>query len=323
MDRKQYTVEDLLHNPNFRKWVLHPDAGTQRFWQEWQAQHPEEQALLEEARDIVLLIEKGYFSALPADTENQWQRLARSLQIGAQPVAKPVRLWLKVAATVSVVILLGLGAYWWDKKDIVSYATAYGQIETYTLPDGSTVVLNANSSLTYQQDTLHRNVWLEGEGFFEVVHTEDDKKFIVHTRGPEVEVLGTVFYVNNRESQVKVVLNSGRVAVHNEKQSMDMVPGELVAYQEETQQLNKQLTDPAIHSAWKDNLLIFDQTPLIKIAQLLKDHYGYTVTFENQTLQEVAFTGTFPADRIHVLLTTLQKSVPMTQENRRIVFGQP
>ena len=323
MDRKQFTIEDLLQNPHFRKWVLRPDADTRRFWKQWQAQHPEQQKLLEEAREIVLLVEKEHSSTHQADTENQWQRLVRSLRINTQPVAEPKGLWLKVAATVSVVIMLGLGAYWWAGQGSIRYATGYGQIETYSLPDGSTVVLNANSSLTYQQSGLQREVWLQGEGFFEVVHTEDDKKFVVHTRGPEVEVLGTAFYVNNRDQQVKVVLNSGRVAVHNDKQSMNMVPGELVAYQEETRQLKKQITDPAIHSAWKDNLLIFDQTPLIKIAQLLKDHYGYSVTFKNQAVQKEAFTGTFPADRIHVLLTTLQKSVPMTLEDRRIVFGQP
>ena len=51
-----------------------------------------------------------------------------------------------------------------------------------------------------------------------------------------------------------------------------LVPGELdLAYKEETRRLTKRATNPELHSAWKDNQLVFDDTPLSEIAQLLED----------------------------------------------------
>jgi len=323
MDRKQYTVEYFLQNPDFRRWVLHPEANANAYWQQWLKEHPNQLTGLEEAREIVLMVEKEPSAISPSSTEVQWQRLKKSLPRKATSVKNVPNVWLKVAAAISTIMLFSLSAHWWLARDAVHFATDYGQIETITLPDGSTVALNANSQLEYQENASHREVWLQGEGFFEVVHTSDDKKFIVHTRGPEVEVLGTAFYVNNRQKQVKVVLNSGRVTVRSEDQAMNMVPGELVAYREDTQQLSKQITNPEQYSAWKDNMLVFDRAPLSEIAQLLEDRYGYSVKFRNQVVGQEAFTGTFPADRIHVLLTTLEKSVPMTTEKRQIVFGNP
>src|SRR5690606_15777064 len=92
--------------------------------------------------------------------------------------------------------------------------TGYGETRKINLPDGSLVVLNANSELKYEsnwQQAPMREVWLQGEAFFEVVKTTEEKQFIVHTGSLDVEVLGTQFNVHNRHQKVQVVLSSGKV----------------------------------------------------------------------------------------------------------------
>jgi ferric-dicitrate binding protein FerR (iron transport regulator) len=70
------------------------------------------------------------------------------------------------------------------------------------LPDNSTVILNANSSLRYQENweaELLREVWVDGEAFFSVVHTHNHQRFRVNvTDDLKVEVLGTEFNVKDR-----------------------------------------------------------------------------------------------------------------------------
>lgn len=323
MDYQHYTIEDFLQDAYFREWVLTPNASNRAFWTGLIEQYPEKSTLIEEAKRIILLIEMDTATVPTQKTDVQWKRLEDTIASDAVLSIKRRRMWLNVAAAISTLLLLSLSAYWLLYQDTIRFATNYGQVKTVTLPDNSRVTLSANSALEYRKRDDRREVWLEGEGFFEVVHTQHHQAFVVHTRGPEVEVLGTTFYVNNRERQVQVVLNSGRVRVHHEQQEMQMIPGELVAYHEDTHALSKRITNPRLHSAWKDNLIIFDRTPLHKIAQLLEDHYGYKVIFHNKLMREETFTGTFPADRVHILLTTLQKSMPMTVQERRIVFGNP
>ena len=318
------SVEDVAADRSFGRWVLHDDPSAEKFWLDYLARHPEKRPLVEEARRFLQELPRTRYRLSEQQLELNWQRIAAALPRprGTPPPQRTVRRlrWYYPAASFAVLALVA--TFWfYGAEDAPSYQTAYGEVKQWVLPDGSQVTLNANSSLRYQQHGSQREVWLQGEGFFEVVHTSDDQTFVVHTRGPEVAVLGTAFYVNNREEQVRVVLNSGWVSVRHEQQEVRMVPGELVAYHEATHRLSKQLTDPDLHSAWKDNQLIFDRTPLSEIAQLLKDRYGFEVIFEDASVGKEAFTGTFPADRIAVLLKTLQKSTPMTIKGRQIVFG--
>ena len=321
------SVEDIAADSSFKSWVIGNDLQSRQYWLNYLAQHPEKKPLVEDAYRFLQELSRTHYRLSEQQLQVNWAKIEADLPSNSRtsprrPAAWQLQ-WYYLAASLAA---LALGAAFWfygAQRPTHTYQTAFGETQQVVLPDGSQVALSANSSLKYRQNETGREAWLKGEGFFEVVHTSDDQSFIVHTRGPEVEVLGTAFYVNNREKQVQVVLNSGRVRVHNELQEVRMVPGELVAYQEETRRLTKRATNPELHSAWKDNQLVFDDTPLSEIAQLLEDRYGYDIVFEHALAKKEAFTGTFPADRIHILLTTLQKSTPMVIEDRRIVFGKP
>ena len=184
------------------------------------------------------------------------------------------------------------------------------------MPDGSDIVLNNNSRLSFNPDWSVqgvREVHLEGEAFFSVVHTQHEQPFMVRTTDEvSVEVLGTRFNVHNRRNTTEVVLNEGKVKVNinadDKKQEVWMEPGEFVAYSQTTRQYQKKLIDAKTYTSWKDSMLIFEEQSLQEIAFTLEDNYGYTIRFANEKIRAYKFTGTIPTDKVDALFTMLEKS---------------
>jgi ferric-dicitrate binding protein FerR (iron transport regulator) len=207
------------------------------------------------------------------------------------------------------------------------------------LPDGSRVILNANSSVEYSTHWTagnDREIWLQGEAFFEVAQqdalqssrlkSKQDTaftKFIVHVDRLDVEVVGTQFNVNNRNGAVKVVLNEGKVRVRaKDGKQMNMVPGEMLTYSVKSKNLLKKLVDPEKHISWRNHHLIFDNQQLQEIASILETNYGVQVVFVDPTLLEKKITGILPSDNLDVILEALQTiyDIRIKKEGNEIIF---
>jgi transmembrane sensor len=177
--------------------------------------------------------------------ENNWKKVEAALS-----TETPVRniYWFKsVAVAASLLLILCTGIWYYTSKTNSSshgiYKTGYAKIKKITLPDGSVVTLNANSELKLSanwSDKGERQVWLDGEAYFEVAKKEvTHQKFIVHTRDIDVEVLGTRFNVNTRheksivsleEGKIRLTLNNTVKATLKTKataQVLEMKPGEM------------------------------------------------------------------------------------------------
>ncbi len=200
--------------------------------------------------------------------------------------------WSKVAA-VFFMFLLGAGLFsLLVKENVSSLLTApvalveienpAGQRSAYTLPDGTAVWLNAESSLVYPEkfsDTL-RVVQLQGEGFFQV--TKDLRRpFIVRAAGTSTEALGTAFNINaySEDDIVKIALLEGKARVQSADRLHTAVlsPGEeLLAPKNRsgfsTRQFNYENT-----FGWKEDILIFDGADFTKFRNTIEKWYGVKV----------------------------------------------
>lgn len=230
------------------------------------------------------------------------------------------RVWYRAAA-VTGIILVSI-ALWLviGRSQTVTYTTGYGEIRTLTLPDHTTVTLNANSSLRYVPDwnpEVPREVWLDGEAYFSVTHTQNDQQFLVHvTDAFQVEVVGTAFNVKDRRHRAEVVLTTGKVKLSVQKnrdgpQTVAMQPGELVEFSEGDQTLLKKQVNPAQYAAWRDRKMIFDQMPLQDIARQLEDAYGVSITIEDDNLANTKLTGAFPTHNLEMILSSLPTIINM------------
>ncbi|MEQ9439995.1 MAG: FecR domain-containing protein [Cyclobacteriaceae bacterium] len=344
MQQPKLTLESLLSNEEFIAWVRYPTPPQAQYWQQFLRQNPEYATVVSQARDVVLALQSDEDALTAFEKQAGQQRLkqhlASSYAMQESPklkhsiTQKPRRMqpkhqysyWLAASAAIFLILMGGLVWLNGDQEKVLR--TSYGETATLELPDGSTVVLNANSQIRYAENWQDREVWLEGEAYFHVQKhidpvTADSAKFTVHTDNLTVMVLGTKFNVNSR--QARVVLDDGKVHVRQndaDPAEMDLRPGEMVEIDRKTARLIKREVNPYHYIAWIDNMLVLDETPLAEIARLLEERYGYKVTFETAALEEISFVGTYPADDINVLLRTLEKSLNMEIEEKEILIKE-
>lgn len=275
------------------------------------------------------------------DAGPNFERLKERIRIYAQgrsvrPLSASRRMrglagsWQKVAAVLILMILASTAYFLVDVYSGHSnYHTDYGEMRVISLPDGSTVKLNANSSLKVADNMEGgglREVWLDGEAFFSVVHTADDRGFVVHNGAVRVEVLGTEFDVKGRHDKTRVVLNSGKVRLNLDggppSGEVVMLPGEMVEYKGRTQGFVRKRVDTRVHTSWRNGELIFEQTPLREVAKMLEENYGLKVQIADTGLKDQKFTATLPAGNVEVLLKAIGKSfgLEMEQSEDQVTF---
>jgi putative anti-sigma factor len=160
------------------------------------------------------------------------------------------------------------------------------------LSDGSVVYLNSGSKLKYPIvfKGSERKVFLEGEGYFEVVKDEAHP-FKVEVRNVEVEVLGTSFNINAYPERpgVQTTLANGKVRVTSGAKQVVLLPGEQASC------LNGGISvrevDVREFTSWKDGQFIFNRMSLKEIMEQMERWYGLRIVFFDSEIEKYTFTG--------------------------------
>ncbi len=146
--------------------------------------------------------------------ENVVQLRSRSANAGRQSNPGRVRPWA-IAASLALMVGLGSMAFWFYTSGTRTYSTGIGEQRTLILADGSTVILNARTTVTVHMTNDVRNVILiRGQAYF---HDTDelDRPFIVRSGTSMVRAIGTEFDVDKESDRTVVTVLEGRVAVAN------------------------------------------------------------------------------------------------------------
>ncbi|WP_236974244.1 FecR family protein [Membranihabitans maritimus] len=184
------------------------------------------------------------------------------------------------------------------------------------LPDGSSVWLNALSSVRFPVDFngASRNVEITGEVYFEVVH-DQSRPFFVKTGNQVVKVLGTQFNINayENESGIATTLTEGSVEISNGGQSVIISPGQQAVNTPEAEiEVSEVDIDPVI--AWKDGVFQFWSTDIKDIMRQLSRWYQVEVEYLNDFGDEV-FTGFISRD------VNISRVLEMLEEAGDVKFG--
>ncbi|SDL15644.1 ferric-dicitrate binding protein FerR, regulates iron transport through sigma-19 [Catalinimonas alkaloidigena] len=313
MEDHHVQVEALMMDQRFQRWVQHGAPADEAFWQQWMTQHPDQREAVQEARKAIRRMALRTTTVTSAETEQQLAQLNKRLDALSTPTRTLIRWPIAVAAAITLV-LMTLGG-WVFLLTPVRYETAYGEIQTVSLPDGSIVTLNSHSQLSHARlwrDDTSRNVTLEGEAFFQVSHQEQagrPVKFIVTTPDIQIQVIGTEFNVNTRRKRTQVVLESGHVelALANGT-GVAMQPGDLVEYSSQQQALTKQAVNPQDFIRWRDHMLHFDHVTLAELGKIIEEKYGQPVVVIDSTLRQRNISGTIPADDLEFLLEACKET---------------
>ena len=156
----------------------------------------------------------------------------------------PMIPWRWVAAILLPVCIAFFTYYLIDSSQMTSapfiVKADKGDKATVELPDGTNVVLNSASQLSYLNNFGEkvRRVQLNGEAYFKVA-PDEKHAFIVQVGDLEVKVLGTTFNVSAYEDakDITVVLLEGKVGIYTQETSRMMKPGDKIEYNKTTHQL--------------------------------------------------------------------------------------
>ncbi len=320
-----YSADDFLQDPYFYKWVRFPTAEHEAFWQSWLIQHPEKRAVVEHARHLIQSIIDSEERPPSHFKAEDWKSIQHRIALSEAPRAaptqpnhssvRPFKVWA-VAASVILALSTGVILYLnsFSPPDWIALQTYYGEQQSITLPDGSEVILNGNSTLRYSADwntqADSREVWLEGEGFFSVTKqptevassTKGFTKFTVHAGGLNEEVRGTQFYVQSRPKKTRVVLSEGEVLVRSQQQdSILLQPNELAESTSGGSGIRKKVVDANSYISWKDHILTFDEESISSILNHLENTYGWQIDIQDSSWLQQKYTGSIPTDRIELL----------------------
>ena len=184
------------------------------------------------------------------------------------------------------------------------------------LSDGSSVHLNSCSSLTYPVPFMGdvREVKLSGEAYFDV--TKSDRPFIVKMEDIDVRVLGTSFNLSGytTDQNVSVTLVSGKVAIrdHQLQRDFNVTPGMRFEYNRESQQVKMWEVDPELYISWMKGKFRFEDMRLEDIMVTLNRWYDCTITYSDNTLRDLRFTGAAEKDRPASYLLELIEELDFT-----------
>lgn len=246
---------------------------------------------------------------------------------GRRPVWHIAGRWLGIAASLLVIATVSLGISYLnaDRKirQLASYEVTFasgndGQ-SAVTLPDGTSVILNARSSITYPADfgMKNRHVTMTGEGFFDVAK-DPDNEFTLSAPGMDITVHGTRFnvYAYPESDVSEMSLVEGSVSVRTGDSVTKVRPNEKVCLTRSTGRVNLLKTDNDIETLWMKDRIIFIHEPLYKVFDVLQRCFGVQIECSENISLSDRYTGTFKDRKITDILEILKMHYGFSYEYR-------
>lgn len=337
------TVEELLGNEAFRRWVLYKSPADRIRWQEWLHQHPDKRELYEQAVAVYLALEGTNPPMSDREVREKTARITSQftgspdeLSTGSiRPLWSRLR-WIAAAS----VLLAGL---WWQFQPVTSTLALtfrkqpkidapagndWKEVKNVAavpmvvlLPENSSVLLYPYSRIRFRKTTSAalREVYLEGEGFFEV-SKNPAKPFVVYTSTLTTRVLGTSFQIRSfkKEATAFVKVKTGKVTVSPvdfpEKQTLLTINEQLTLAPNSVQVAKKEPVSPV--AGEKPDMLTqqfsYEFTPVTQIFDQLERTYHMPIICDRKLLQHCTFTGQlndtpFP-DKIRLICLTIEST---------------
>jgi transmembrane sensor len=337
VDKNQHDSNDTPHDahaailPVFERHITgEASAADEAALAQWVAEKPGRQRILDTLR--------AQWGAVPNlhDTDTAWARMAP--RIGeAGPGERPSllgqgsrraaprfashlaprrhsALWGVVAASAAAIIAAVTLHGRWSPEPPASaaprvYATGPGQRAELHLPDGTRVTVAPDSRLRIAADfgTQRRDVYVEGEAYFEVVH-DTARPFTVFAANASMRDIGTAFAVRSYSDDraVRVVVRDGQVAMSG---AGLLAAGDVGRLTSEGRTSVRHHANLQVLLGWVHGQLAFEDAPLAQVLHDLGRWYGVRAELADSSLAQLPFTGSLsdiaPSGAIDLVAATL------------------
>ncbi|MFY0690015.1 MAG: FecR domain-containing protein [Cyclobacteriaceae bacterium] len=325
---EHYLVNDFLKDELFVKWVNEKNPELDHFWNSWLSNHPEQSDVIQQSREIIQGIA---YKSIPEIPQKKYNEILENVlksdnqQQGRFVSFKLISKGLKYAA----VLILGIGLSYFllegdkasdqiveAKVDQITKVTERGQKLSFVLADGTTVKLNAGSTLTFPRtfNNNQREIYLQGEAFFDVARDES-KPFVIHANEIDVKVLGTAFNIKSYqlEDLIQVAVAEGKVAVNSKEKAWEantstLTQNQVLTYTKSTKSLTTEISDIYAFTAWTDKTLVFKDASIAEITTRLERWFDVDIDVELSDPTPWQFSGQYPNKSIKQVLEGISYS---------------
>ncbi|MDQ6530597.1 FecR family protein [Flavobacterium sp. LHD-85] len=347
--RNNYTeIEDFLADESFQLWIL--SKVDEQGWEEWTLENLQRAKLVEDAR-LVLLAMRAPQSHLSSNEVHEalqktWHKIEQreelSKQTSKNKKLKIERYWI---SGIAAAILVGIFSVWFFKNNIVTTdnVITYNELvqdndeglveqtnnseksQIITLSDGSSVLLQPNSKLSYPKIFTgnERKVYLSGEGFFEI-SKNPKKPFFVYANEIVTRVVGTSFRIKAYPDQqnVEVLVRTGKVKVKSndlvraaENEEIVLLPNQALRF------ARKELVFNKITNITEDSILVnsvrnieqlsfeFTDIPVAQILETIEQAYLVDIDFPHDKLKDCRLTTSLSDQPLAEKLKIICKSI--------------
>ena len=253
---------------------------------------PEELKRLEDHLDQ--LAETGQAYVFSDETEKQQikEKIRHNVftKIDIDDAAPPKRImWKRLylyAAAACILAFVCTIYFLSSKGKIITVASGAGQVIKHQLPDGSTILLNDSSVISYNSNfkASRKITLLRGEAFFEV-KKDPAHPFVVLSNEINTTVKGTSFSVKmlQQSGNVKVSVVTGRVAVSKASDTLDVLyPNQRLKYDHISATAVKDSIADAEANGWANGEILMQNASLEEITQWLESSYRIKIVNEKK-----------------------------------------
>lgn len=303
--------------------------------QSWVNASEENKIYFESSKDLFSQIE-GLKTLHKVDTAKAWDKLNARIESEKDAKVLPLfgRTFVRVAASLillaslAVLTVYVLGNNGEEPVMMASTNTLVKQ----KLPDGSAVVLNKNSELTYEFNKFGtREVKLKGEAYFDVVHKEEEP-FIISIGSIVIKDIGTSFNVKaiDGTDTIEVYVESGEVQFYyrnNENSGLKLVKGEKAIYKRSRGQFYKLIPDVNENiTSYKSKVFRFKDAALKDVIEQINAVYGSDLQLSNEILGQCRLSVYFDQEDLEVIISVIAETLDLQVErsgNSILLKGEP
>lgn len=219
----------------------------------------------------------GYGKGFSPDVEAGLTRIRRRIAAdGKEAVVRPLnrRRWL---GAVAAMLLVAVSVFGFLYESNTVYANNGPSPKEFSLPDGTSVLLQSGAELAFAQDfnETERRVSLQGQAFF-VVHKDGNRPFLVSNNETELRVTGTEFNLRVDEKELEVEVSEGSVELRRGDDKLAVKANECG-----TAKVGEPCTvmnAPHLNRhAWRTGKLYFQDAELPVVLEAIRTNFGWSI----------------------------------------------
>ncbi len=254
--------------------------------------------------------------------QNEWTELGRKIKYPGKFTIRTL-VFNRYAATACVIGLIVIILHTWSNDGKMEQAatfneqlhivnTAANEVSKHTLPDGSIVIMNKNSSATYSLafNSATREVTITGEAYFNVVPNKR-KPFIIAVDNLRIKVVGTTFNVRNNfpDSSIELQVQSGIVKMYTAKKEITVIKGQTGTYYKADGELTLKDSLDVNSLSYATKSFYFNDLPLPDACRYLEKAFNSTINIDSAKFSNCRLSAAFNNKSLDYILDIISATL--------------